>query len=225
MKPSQERGPQEEADESSPPLATTNSFNIDDNLANEEAPQQPNGGQSEADTLAARQRRSPSPSAISTASSGSPLIRSDSSTSAASLNGGPSHQRKQHSSSNQQQQQSGPLKRPAPTSIAAAQLQQQGLHGSQNSENSARSQKHPNGNKLAHMAKLQARSHLEQPAVDYRLKASLPANERSSSSAGQQQQQQRDKPKRKSAQIGAGEENGKSFGYNLGKTLAFRANR
>lgn len=238
MKPAPEQGPAARDEQQEAPVNLANSFNISDGLAkgahetsSEAQPRADDTEGADSESCGAR-KRSPSPSAVSTASSGSPLIRSNSSTSSASSmsagSGGPtratslSAQRKyqQHSSNQQQQQPSGPLKRPpAPTSIAAAQLQQQqGLNApvhqhQADSPSSNRLQKYPNGNKLAHMAKFQAKSQQQEKAL--------------SSATGQQHERDRPKKRKSAHQCGgpAEETNGRSFGYNLGKTLAFRASR
>lgn len=161
--------------------------------------------------------RSPSPSGLSTASSGSPLIRSHSSASSASCNSIPvsvadgAALAGPNSAGRTAHQQA---KRPAPTSIAAAQLQQQQQQQHLSAAGGRRSSasKQQNGNKLAHMA-------LSQQAA----------------LAGQQQsgrpRQQVDWPAGQTAKkadcAGVKQAAGpsKGLGYSLGKLIAYKASR
>jgi len=164
--------------------------------------------------------RSPSPSTISTASSGCPLVRNGESTSSGksftfsiSSIGQQAPGSPKGTANNAQSSfhSSGP-KRPAPTSIAAAQLEQQqkslnqgqGLAGA----NGSKSKWH-NGNKLAqimHATKQQGGPEYSsnEPRGQWK---SPPGNSVP------------DKPHK------AAQEAGKSLGYNLGKQFAYRASR
>lgn len=130
-------------------------------------------------------QRAPSPSVLSTASSESPLVRNGSSASTSSCSSAPSRVQAP--------------KRPAPTSIAAAQLQQQlELPGANKSSHSA-------GNKLAHMAPTAG----GQATFDW-----LPVHQKQATPGATNK-----KKKLESSP------SGKSLGYNVAKSLAFRANR
>lgn len=158
-------------------------------------------------------RKSPALSVISTASSASPLIRNNS---AASFGDQAKWQRS--AASNQQQVGASPLRRPAPTSIAAAQLQQQQHQSGQLPDKTlsgrAPTKQQQHGNKLAQMARLAPVGQRAEQTPEQRPKGSL------FGAPNQHQQRAGEKPKKKPS-----DEQAKSFGYTLGKTLAGRTNR
>ena len=140
------------------------------------------------------QTRSPSPSACSTASSGSPLVRdvglrSSVKSVAFSIS----------SESDTQSTSSRSVRRPAATSIAAAQLNQ--LEKQQQQNLGAKLKRHSNGNKLAHIM-----SASKQQQYDQNCRQQQPAIGESHKEINHS-------------------DNGKSLGYNIGKLMAYRANR
>lgn len=169
-------------------------------------------------------KRSPSPSTVSTASSGSPLIRSNSSTSSLASNA-----TRQAGATRSQDKHlvaaaaaAAATKRPAPTSIAAAQLQQQ-LQQHRPELGSPRAKtKHSSGNKLAHMALVKG-----QLGGGVGGAGGQGPNGKKPTASGDQQAVKcvQDKPKRKLEEAEQGGGANKSFGYKLGKMLAYRAYR
>lgn len=150
--------------------------------------------------------RSPSPSTLSTASSGSPLIRGNSSTSSAASN----EPAKASGERPSGLAAGAASRRPAPTSIAAAQLcQQQQLAG-----------KLPQANKLAHMTLAQQAALVaEGQQMSYQLGAGGKAQQMPASA---NKNSAWDKSKL-AAPTGADSRRG--FGYNLGKLIAYKATR
>lgn len=187
----------------------------------------------EQENVAAPLPRSPSPSALSTASSASPLIRTNSSSSsvyAAATSG----DQQQSGCRNQAKPPGGMSRRPAPTSIAAAQLQQQQLSSTVDGIvppilATSGSGKAQNCNKLAQMSIARAQ---QQTVLGAQLANQKLALAKQKQAAHDQQQQQKlksadekKKKDKKDKNEKTTNDEAKGAGYNYAKLIAYKASR